>query len=771
MTMRRTFCTLARGIAVGLALTACGDDAVTPAERPREVAAEPPSVAAPVARVETADAWLDLLAQRPSAVLLDRGRIIVDLDQENARKHVALAHRHHWRLGVMVPGTAGGAIEDRRAGVIVGRTAALDVPLDGDLAPKLHTATETSSGLAVAITVRGLVDRQSVTVLWNEQPVAHLPLGMGWERRTVSLPPAVVRPGDNRLRLHFRHVGPWGELPEVSGAVARVEIGSEGAIASIEGVEPPSAVYRTRPGSAPGRPVVELGSGSALAYYVVPPRRAKLILDVRGQGAVDVRVSSSEDHAAGRRPTVLLDEPLRPTGRRAELDLTAWGGIPVRIEVRVRGEGATATISAAKIVAKRSVPVDRRERKPRDIVILTIEGARADAFALGARTGLPTFEALSAEALVFDRAYSLSPQAVPSHAAWLSSVVPPVHLTVRGTFVADGQVLFPETLSPSQFFRALVTANNYVNAERGLLQGFDRAIVVGSEAGQDNNAPAVITAAIETMKSRKERWLLYANVSDPQAPYEPPREMVPDLQPFVGAPIPRQTHIWVGRVKTKKTVPSEQELEYVRELYRGELRLVDRELGRLLDALEAAGRLDEAIVVVVGIHGEEFFEHGGAGHDRTLFEESLRVPLAIRAPASLAPGRVETGVDLLDLAPTLADLIGVPAPHGWQGESLVPIIDDPEPPPRLLVAYLGDGSRAGIVGDFKLIAGPGRAEAFYDLREDPGELRDRLADGGVALRIVRTALAWQIGHESVWRRARWGTAANLRPAFALDLGM
>jgi arylsulfatase A-like enzyme len=209
----------------------------------------------------------------------------------------------------------------------------------------------------------------------------------------------------------------------------------------------------------------------------------------------------------------------------------------------------------------------------------------------------------------------------------------------------------------------------------------------------------------------------------------------------------------------------------VQRLYRGELQVVDAALAQLLERLRTQRRLDDAIVVVVGIHGEEFYEHRGAGHGRTLYEESLRVPLMIRAPSLLDPRRVKSPVDLLDLAPTLADLVGAPKPDAWQGESLLPTLNDPEPPPRLVIGYLGDGSRAGIVGYSKLVLGPGHTEQFFDLNADPTELHDALATGGVELRIVRNALAWQLGYEQRWRRARWGTGANLSPAFAMDLGM
>jgi arylsulfatase A-like enzyme len=137
----------------------------------------------------------------------------------------------------------------------------------------------------------------------------------------------------------------------------------------------------------------------------------------------------------------------------------------------------------------------------------------------------------------------------------------------------------------------------------------------------------------------------------------------------------------------------------------------------------------------------------------------------------LAAGRVSTPVDLLDLAPTIVDLVGGTPPDRWQGESLVSVIDDPQPPPRLVVSFLGDGSRAAIVGDYKLLVGPGRLERWFDLRADPGEIDDRVGRGGIALRMVRTALAWQTLSADQWKRARWGTGANLRVAFAQDLGM
>ncbi|MEM9459435.1 MAG: sulfatase-like hydrolase/transferase [Myxococcota bacterium] len=739
----------------------CGDDAAVAA---LAVGPQPeaPRLVAPAAQVETTDRWLDLIAQRPSAVVMRDQLLTIDLARRSAGKHLALGQSSQWQRGV--------EIDERVAGVIRGRTVSFDIPLDGELSPALNPDTEEHAGLALALTLRPMADKQSVTVLWEEVPLAHLRLTEGWQRRTLSLPAERIHPGDNRLRLHFRHMGEYGGAP-AAAAVTKVQLGRHDRIKGLEPKAEPVPPFRVGP-VPEGGATLELAAGTGLVYYVVPPRRGKLLLDVRGQGALQVLASSDDDHQKGRPPTVLFEEPLRPAGERRELDLTAWGGVPTRLEIRARGStgGSGAVLRAAELLARRSQPLDQRPRALRDLVILAVEGARADAlFEPGLRPTLDAIDQVRRESIVFERAYAVGSAAVPSHAGWLSSVTPPVHLTSRGTFVADGQVMLPETLNRAGYRRALVSANSYVNEERGLLQGFDLHRVL--QGDEEDDAVTVVGHALAAVQRHSERWLLYANVNDPQAPYEPPRERLGELRTPEGAPLPHLTHIWVGRVYTGKHEPSADELRYVRRLYRGELQVVDEALQILLDALADADRLDDAIVVVVGIHGEEFFEHGSAGHGRNLYEHSIRVPLMIRAPTLLAPGKVTAPVDLLDLAPTLADLVGARVPDGWQGESLVPIIDDPQPPPRLVVSYLGDGSRAAIVGPYKLIVGAGRSESFYDLGADPGEQKDRHAAGGVALRMVRTALGWQLEHQGRWKRARWGTGANLRPAFAMDLGM
>lgn len=722
-----------------------------------------PSVnAPPTPRVQTHDAWLDLIDQRPSAVVTRDGRMVVDFGTLAARKHIALTQPGAWRLAE--------SVEDRRAGIAVGRTVAMDLPLDGELSPALHPDVDGHAGLAMAITLRSLVPGQNITVTLNERVLAHLAVSSVWERRTFSLPADAIHHGDNRVRIHFRRTPTDASVPGAA-AIELVEVGTHASITAAS--KPPvGPAFSTVPGPSGGR-TLEIAAGTGLVYYLQPPRRARLEIEAAGAGVLEVLVSTTDDHRAGRAPTIASSEPLKDTGERRTIDLGAWSGIPVRIELRVRGDrtsNARATLTGADVTVKRERPFDRRERTARDVVVITIEGARADEVELGGRPPLAEIEALLNESLVFERAYATSPTAIPSHAAWLTSVPPPRHLTVSGTFVADGQALLPELLERLGYYRAYVGSNPDISAERGLAQGLD-AVVHTGENGPDDHAHAVVDDTIAQFRERAGKWFMFVDVDDPQAPYEPARDLLGDVVVPPGGPLAHLTHVWVGRVRLGKVVPTQREVDYVRRLYRGELQMVSGAVGELVEFLRQQRRLDDAIIVLMGVHGEEFAEHGGAGHGVTLYEESLRVPLAIRAPDLVATGRIVAPVDLLDVAPTIADLLGLPPSDAWQGESLVPIIDDPVPPPRLVTAYRGDGSLAALVGDAKLWLGPGTAERFSDLSRDAGETTDLLADGGVALRIVRSALAWELAPGETWRRARWGTGASLTAAFALDHGM
>ncbi len=166
------------------------------------------------------------------------------------------------------------------------------------------------------------------------------------------------------------------------------------------------------------------------------------------------------------------------------------------------------------------------------------------------------------------------------------------------------------------------------------------------------------------------------------------------------------------------------------ERYDGEIRIVDRAFERLIR--EARARLTRPLIVVVTAdHGEEFRDHGGVYHGSSVYQEQIRVPLMVHAPG-LEARRVRTPVELVDVAPTLLELVGVPPPPSMRGDDLRPLLAGGEA--RLGSVFASAGTRHMVVSwPHKLIADL-RFGTFelYDLERDPRE-RDNLADDREAL--------------------------------------
>jgi glucan phosphoethanolaminetransferase (alkaline phosphatase superfamily) len=157
--------------------------------------------------------------------------------------------------------------------------------------------------------------------------------------------------------------------------------------------------------------------------------------------------------------------------------------------------------------------------------------------------------------------------------------------------------------------------------------------------------------------------------------------------------------------------------------YRNALHYADAALGQLWEGLRSRGLEQQTLLVITGDHGEAFGQHdGNYGHTLFLYEENVRVPYLIVAPGLTRQAeRVARVASLIDTAPTVLDLLGVPAPGGYQGRSLLEAQTN-------LALFCTDYS-LGLLGlrdgRWKLIheLESGRSR-LYDLEEDPGEQRD-----------------------------------------------
>lgn len=168
---------------------------------------------------------------------------------------------------------------------------------------------------------------------------------------------------------------------------------------------------------------------------------------------------------------------------------------------------------------------------------------------------------------------------------------------------------------------------------------------------------------------------------------------------------------------------SSREVDWIRGLYEAGVATLDRDLGEFLDALDRRGLLDTSWVVITADHGEAFGEHGRMLHSQP-YREAAQVRLVIRPPAGIERVDVEALVGLVDLVPTLLEILGAPAVREIEGESLVSLMAGGPASDRLLEFdfYHVLENFSVRSARFNLISrGPDKDIELYDLASDPDE--------------------------------------------------
>lgn len=355
-----------------------------------------------------------------------------------------------------------------------------------------------------------------------------------------------------------------------------------------------------------------------------------------------------------------------------------------------------------------------------DIIVITVDTLRADRIgAYGcANCSTPTMDALAASGLRFDEAVTPLPRTTPAVGSMLTGLEPHNHRS-REVGRPIAEVPSVAGLLTGHGYRTIgVSANPSASEVQGVGRGFE-AFVPPIDLGLPV-AESVTTAALELVREGPTDqplflWLLYV---DPHQPYAPP----PSWQPQPAAP--RCRSLWdavaTGRLSEGELFVdadgrSSAALDECRMLYDVEISYVDHWIGRLLEGLDEAGRLDDALVILTSDHGENLGEDGlYYEHGPSLHEASLRVPLIVSGP------RVATGVDgeiarLQDLAPTILASAGLAA-------TAHPPMDGVDLGPRLrrpIAAPDSDGEIAFSEGASHLFAGltthitSGRADAHH----------------------------------------------------------
>jgi arylsulfatase A-like enzyme/Tfp pilus assembly protein PilF len=391
----------------------------------------------------------------------------------------------------------------------------------------------------------------------------------------------------------------------------------------------------------------------------------------------------------------------------------------VRGSPTTRRSGRTAarvTLLAAAIavVGAAGFWVARAARRPEhpNVLLITIDTLRADHVgSYGyAAAQTPTLDALARRGVRFERAITVAPLTLPAHSSLMTGTFPGFH-GVRdngGFYLGDDQTTLATVLRAHGYRTGGFVSAFVLDHRWGIGQGFDRyfddfdlgkyRVDVGLDAVQRPGSE-VVSKTIEWIDQDPGRpFLAWAHLYEPHAPYEPPEPIRARFPPtMIGA-------------------------------YDGEIATADVQVGRLIDHLAAAGRLDNTLVIVLGDHGESLGEHGEEQHGFFIYDADIRIPLIVAGPG--APARVVTDtVRIVDVMPTVLQWLGFEIPKAVQGRSLLPLTRG-EPLELAAVSetwyprhHYGWSELTSIRdGRYHLIEAPRRE--LYDTQADPGELHD-----------------------------------------------
>jgi arylsulfatase A-like enzyme len=393
-----------------------------------------------------------------------------------------------------------------------------------------------------------------------------------------------------------------------------------------------------------------------------------------------------------------------------------------------------------------------KERERPNLIFISIDTLRADHLSCYSYNKLTThnIDALAQKGVRFAQAYTSIPITLPSHSSMMTGLYPSSHGAINnGHYLMLNNLTLAEILKSNGFTTAAFISAFPLSAKFNFNQGFDyfnndrrkwSLIVKIPLQSLSNiwilrflvnfkiidilptrNATEVNKAVCTWLnKNSKNPFFIFIHFWDPHIPYVAPRK-------YRKLSYHPNTN-WLEFLKSY--YPRKEEYAY-----NSEIAYVDNEIGKLISFLKGFGLLENSIIVFISDHGEGLDEHNYKGHTDRVYEEQLHVPLFIIYPSLIPEGKViKQTVNIVNIMPTILDMLKIPAPTALDGSSLMPLINEKAtwnpipiyatawPTEELPFYHLG----AIIKDDWKLICHLQykKGDQLYFLKDDPEELNN-----------------------------------------------
>ena len=543
--------------------------------------------------------------------------------------------------------------------------------------------------------------------------------------------------------LHFiRRDHGWRARRSNDGRKVTVTVQEPGAVAGAtlgfrleaEGPLPTELLSRTF--EVPPRARIVLGYGIAN-----PPRG-------RPDGECVFRAQIECD---GRTPELLLDDRIRFDDARAERWQTRIAELPARgskCRLRLTTSGGRPSGSGVWAVPEILARADRAERERRNLVLISLDTLRADhlsAYGYPRATSPKMDRLLAGRGARFADVSTTYPLTSIAHMSLMTGLHP-------GSFPRPGSIepqspvrMLAESLRDAGFTTGAYTEDALLAGMYGFWFGFDR-FVERPLVGEARGVETFVDGARFLREHRDQRFFLFLHTYKVHAPYVYSQRY---------ASFAAEPDAWQGKLAPYE-VPAEQQ-PFV-DAYDRAIREVDDQVADFLAELDRLGLADDTFVVVLADHGEAFGEHGLVGHGFGAHQEQLQIPWIVRGPGVPAGTTIAEPVSIVDVAPTLLDLLGVEAP-GMQGRSLrTALASGAAPPDRALsFSWIDPGAQGVRRGPWKLLEDGTKKRTLFDLANDPRERRP--LDDAAEIAPLESALA-TVASDDRERRDRMAAAGG-----------
>lgn len=390
-----------------------------------------------------------------------------------------------------------------------------------------------------------------------------------------------------------------------------------------------------------------------------------------------------------------------------------------------------------------------------NVVLIVIDTLRADrlgSYGYSKNTS-PHMDKIAAEGTSFHRFYAASPWTAPSFGTLFTGVSPSIHMGGQVMNYTDdksdqtktkrirGLSLYPivpqvKTLAELLTCCVDITAAIINNPFLHPVLGYDRGFREYKYNIESRPGTAVSDDAIQWLKAHaREQFMLLVHYMDPHHPYAPDEKYREEFFPMDAGRLKNPIEQKAKELRKMQLKPNE--LAFLRGLYDAQIREVDTQVGRVVDAMASLGLLDNTWLVITSDHGEAHFEHRSFFHGMQYEDEVTRVPLIIRAPGGMwgAGNQVAYSASHRDILPTILDWFGIEVPPVVTGKSLIPLMTGEEKADRdcyMEMSMMRDDPRSQLEqryrkralfdGRYKIIQSlDGVSTKLYDLDRDPPE--------------------------------------------------